>query len=542
MVHVLKDVTTRPVAQVAPAFRLGIQKPTKTPLTASAVSIRAVNVNNMKRKFYFIILPLVLLGLYLIKTALLDHARREDGEALVAEVNGAGITVTDFRMNYEFGWGRLKNLADANERKRRYLNYMINEKLFAAEGYRMGLNTSERVRNLEAGLLNELLIETLIDVDVKGRISVSKQEVEEEINKSKVSFKFRFWAEFTKERAERLREIMLKNGFLAALNLMNRANAEPRIDVAGHETGYLTHQDLAPEMFAALKDISVGEIPEPALIDGKWFIFQMVDIRRNAVTSSEYLTRYSSFEKVLFHAKLRDSITAYVDSMLTPRKFTTKGKFMRLIAAGVAEWFASSGEKNEHLALPFAEAIDHSAADQPALFALKGHLNEIAITYDDGELKLRDLLRFLKVNELKPDMESVTRREGQINERIAISLRDEFLTREATQRGYVRDSHIQKTLTTWRDKWVCEEFMNSLVRDIKSLTATNENDAKAIPALILTKAESLLEKNRITIYRDVLDTVHIDETEKSKLATFQIFRAGTNRPAFPVVDPVWAQP
>ncbi|MBI5472323.1 MAG: hypothetical protein HY961_08265 [Ignavibacteriae bacterium] len=493
----------------------------------------------MKKKFYFIIVLLVLLGLYLIKLLVLDHQSRGDGETLVAEVNGAGITVTDFRMNYEFGWGRLKNLADPIERKRRYLSYMINEKLFATEGYRMGFNASERVRNLEAGLLNELLIEKLIDVDVKGRVSVSKQEVEEEINRSKVSFKFRFWAEYTKERAERVRDIMVKDGFLAALNSMNRANAEPQIDVAAHETGYLTHQDLSPEIFAALKEIPVGAIPEPALIEGKWFIFQMVDIRRSAVTSSEYLTRYSTFEKVLFHAKLRDSITAYVDSMLTPRKFTTKGKFVQLIAAGVAEWFAPNGETNEHATLPFAEAVDRSTQDQPALFALKGHLDDVALTYDGGELKLRELLRFLKVNELKPDMESVMRRERQINERIAISLRDEFLTREAAQRGYARDTHIQKTLTTWRDKWVCEEFMNSLVRDIKSGTARDENDAKAIPALMLAKARFLSEKNSITIYSNVLDTVRIDETEKSKLATFQIFRAGTNRPAFPVVDPVW---
>ena len=75
---------------------------------------------------------------------------------IVAHVGEHAITAREFKLNYEFGFAHLKNSPD---KKFSYLGYMINETLLSIEGYRLGLDKTERVQRLEQTLLEELLVE-----------------------------------------------------------------------------------------------------------------------------------------------------------------------------------------------------------------------------------------------------------------------------------------------------------------------------------------------------------------------------------------------
>jgi len=60
---------------------------------------------------------------------------------------------------------------------------MINEALLSQEGYRLGLDNSERVKNQEAQLLEELLVEELFREKVDENITISDDEIKDAITK-----------------------------------------------------------------------------------------------------------------------------------------------------------------------------------------------------------------------------------------------------------------------------------------------------------------------------------------------------------------------
>ena len=80
---------------------------------------------------------------------------------IVAHVGDYAITARDFRLNYEFGFAQLKN---SPNKKASYLEYMINETLLSIEGYRLGLDKTDRVQKLEKALLENLLVEELFRI------------------------------------------------------------------------------------------------------------------------------------------------------------------------------------------------------------------------------------------------------------------------------------------------------------------------------------------------------------------------------------------
>ena len=56
---------------------------------------------------------------------------------------------------------------------------------------------------------------------------------------------------------------------------------------------------------------------------------------------------------------------------------------------------------------------------------------------------------------------------------------------------------------------------------------------------INAEIEKLNDLYNIEINDAVLDTITVIDFKKSKWASMQIFKYGTNKPAYPVVDPRW---
>ena len=63
----------------------------------------------------------------------------------VASIGPLNITVEEFYNSYEFGPAFVKRKKDS---KKRYLNYMINEKLLALDGYSRGVDKSDDVESV----------------------------------------------------------------------------------------------------------------------------------------------------------------------------------------------------------------------------------------------------------------------------------------------------------------------------------------------------------------------------------------------------------
>ena len=492
-----------------------------------------------------------------------DHpAGKED--QILARIGNEVITVDEFSRNYETGFGNLKT---GEDRKGTYLNYMINERLLALEGYRLGLDKSERVKTRERRLLNELLIETLLNKEVRSKVKVTPDEIRQEINKAKVSFKFRYWTEDNLQKAEEVVRDMRQRGYAAVVDDLLNRNPEKHINPRKFETRYLTYMEISSELLDAIKDLPVGEISDPVLLHGKYYIFQVLDIRRSAVTENEYKSKASSFEQIIFYRKYQQAIARYVSNLMEPRQVVTRGDAFGLLAKALQEWQEAGEEEGDD----FLRAVLKSDSHRPAMKNLKDHLDQVIVAYADGSISLKDFLKEfnpLRLNDKEYDGLNFNARLARV---IKLAIRDHFLAEEAKKMGLQEDTAVRKTLARWRNKWVFEETRDYLTRkvnlseeEVKRYFETHRMHYKlsknANPQLagflkkarrdalrdkerqiLIEKIEELKKEYPVEINRTILDTLRVIDFRKSRWATFQVFQMGTNRPASPVVDPAWGE-
>jgi len=489
--------------------------------------------------------------------------RRAPRSPVLAEIGDRKITVEDFRRNYEFGLSHLKTGPD---RKRTYLNYMINEAILAQQGYKLGLQNSERVRRLEQDLMDELLVEAWFDHEVASKITVTPQEIRDAITKAKVSWKLRYWYEPNVEFAGRVHQAMLERGYTSVVDEILRSNPEVQMQPKDFETGYLTYLDVSDELLAAIQDLPMGEISQPVEMEGGFFIFQVLDIRRQGITEYEYQERAESYRQILYYRKLNKAAAAYTAQFMTPKNVTTKGEPFRLLADALQAWAAQKQEGPRD----FLKAVRTAQPEDGKLYELGQRLGTTLVTFEGGAWTVEDYLKHLNPGVLKRHFADRSQLRNALNNEIAIAVRDHFFTEAARKKKLDRLPSVQSELTAWRNKWVFEEcrryygqnvqavddqaaadFFNAHLAqyrmrpDDQPLLAQNLERARrdAYHHQMLRRLDQVIDSLQVAfpvvVHQDVLDTIKTVEFEKSRWASMQVYKRSSNRLAVPIVDPGW---
>jgi hypothetical protein len=501
---------------------------------------------------------LVLLALALL---LACHKKIDPENIVVAQVGDRVITVGDFRKNYECGLPHLKSGPD---RKMSYLDYMIKENLLSQEGFKLGLNRSSRVQRLEEDLKNELLVEELFTKEVKDKIKVSPEEIKQAIQKSKVSWKLRYWYEPNKTYADRVCTAMRQRGYTAVVDEILGSNPELNLKPKDFETGYLTDLDTSDELLAAIESLPMGEISDPILMDGVYYIFQVTDIQRKPLTDYELTERADSYRQVLFYRKLNKAATQYVSSIMTPLNLKTKGEPFRCLADAIYEW--SKLDSLQHSSL--RQAIENATAEQKALYAARELLGQRLATFGKEGWTVAEFLDRFNPMKLKKSFNDRNRLRSALNDEIAMSVRDHVLVDMAKSKKLERSDNVQNTLREWREKWVFEECRKNYSRSIQigdedlhryfnqysdryrlrtidSLQVTWNDDRVKRDAYhnqVVTRLSQVTDSLRSTfpviVNKAVLDTITTIES-KSRWMSLQVFKNSSHRLAVPIVDPGW---
>lgn len=477
----------------------------------------------------YIFLSICLLFFCFLSSCSHNKNNYEKDEVIVAKIGNSVITVDEFRKNYELGFSNLKT---GDNPKRSYLEYMINEKLFMLEGYNYRLDETERVEKSIEVLERELLIEYLIEKEVKNKITVTNQEIRESFNKAKVSFKFRYWYESTFDKAKKVSADMKERGYAEVVEEILMNNPEYKIDPKYFETDYMNYAQISPELLVAIRDLPYGEISDPVELNDKYYIFQVLDIRRNSITENEYKSEAPSIEQVIFYKKFENELVKYGTRLLDPKAIKTKGKSFNLLADAILEW--KNIFKDDRIS--FIEMMTNNNQNYPATVALNNNLSEPFFEYDEGIVTINEFVQIFNTSKFLREFESKKQFLNYLHSKVAQSIRDYFLIKEAKSKEVYKLPQLQKELETWKNKRIYEEYRQKLIKD------SFDNKNKTIMNLdtfIKTKIENLKNLYKIEIYDAILDTITVIDFKKSKWASMQIFRYGTNKPVFPVADPRW---
>lgn len=505
-----------------------------------------------------LILFLVIILLLLSCTSKIENVN----DPIVAKIGNEVITVSDFRVNYEFGLPYLKRKLD---RKRSYLDYMIKEKILSLEGYHLGLDKSERVQKLENELFEELLVEELFTKEVHEKIKITSDQIREAINKSKVSWKLRYWVEPNADYANSVCQAMRQRGYSDVVDEILHYNAEVNLKPKDFETQYLTWLEVPSELLDAIKDLPLGEISDPIEMNGVYFIFQIVDIRQEGVLDSEYNSKAERYRQILFYRKVAEETQRYIAEFMTPKNVITKGDAFMDVADALAEW-KQMDEKGRPDFINVVEAADEN---HPALLTLKNNLQKTMVTFKNGKWTINDLLKRFNLMSVKVDTKDQNQFRSQLNQQIAIEIRDFFMVKEAKQKKLYKSNSVKRQIKEWRDKWVYEEARSYYTKDLKITEEQARNyfekfkdkykirkdnvptfssfQSQAIrdayflkeQSIIQQKVDSLKAHYPVVLNETVLDTIKTIDSKKSRWMSLQVFKRSSNRMAVPIVDPAW---
>ena len=487
----------------------------------------------------------------------------ETGEAaVVAEVGEACIRVKDFRLTFE---GAISPQKRGPNPKMAILQDMIREKLLALEGYRQGVEQRPAVRDAVHRLRNELMVEALLEEKVKSRIRISREEIEEAINKSKVSFKFRYWSEGDRATAEKVAEEMRRRGYSPVVDELIAANPEQHIDPARLTTDYLTNESVPEDILAAIGAIPIGDISQPLLRDGRYFIFQVLDIRRSGVTTHEYDNRAPEFEQKLFWTRYIKALGSYGDSLLNPLEVRTSSQSFEALAGALAWWDRQNPEDPEG----FIPAVMAGGQADPSLKRLAAMLDDRFYSAGGRITQTRDFLgefdaaRFLKKYQGQVELRSA------LHQTVGEQIRDRFLLAEAQKEDLADHPIVKEQIPLWQDKWVYSEMRKETRQNLRADSSAArrffeahkarfrlKKDQEPVFSDVAGQVRRLADQYRtaqaldsaahvyarrfpVTIHLEVLDTIRVTRFEKSPGASTQFFRSCTNRQAYPLLDPIW---
>ncbi|MFZ0391647.1 MAG: hypothetical protein WAN36_14395 [Calditrichia bacterium] len=486
-----------------------------------------------------------------------------DDSPVVATVGSEKITAAEFRRDYELGFGHLKT---GENKKKTYLNYMINEKLLAQKGYQLGLDESPAIKAAATELRQEAMIETLINQEVKSRIKVTPEEIREEINRAHVSFKLRYWPEPTLNQAQEVAQQMREKGYADVVDELISQIPERRIDPAKLTTDWLTNMDVSPKILAAVQELPYGDISEPVEINGRYYIFQVVDIKRRSITQNTYKAEASRYEQVIFYRKFKKALNNYISDLMAPKNIVTKRSSFDLLEAALREWQQTAPENREK----FLQTVNNAGEDKPVLQKLRENMDQVFFTYIDGELTLREFLYYFEADRFlarRHDKEYFTR---ELHAAVKQTIRDYFMLQKARNMDLQDSPEVEQQLKMWRDKWVYDATRDYLTRNLSAdslqlrayfekhrqrYQTSQDSSVSFRQAISRVRSDfyreqaaselrpelrQLRKQYEVSINESVLDTISVTDFQKSRWAHFEILKSGSNRPAFPSVDPMWA--
>jgi hypothetical protein len=392
---------------------------------------------------------------------------------------------------------------------------------------------------------------------------VSDAEIRDALQKSKISWKFRYWVESEPQRADKIADAMQEHGFAQVMQSLLESQPEVRLSPADFVSPYVTWMETPSELLAAIQDLPVGKVSRPIPFNDHYYIIQIMDIRREGLFEHEFEKKREQIEQVLFYRKVAEQAPQFVDGYMTPKQVTTRGAAFRRLADALAFW--KKHEPNSG----FSEAVQRANPEQGPLFDLQSHLHDPLVVHQSGQWSISEFLPFLNMANIQAHPDDRRAFRGQLNLQMAIAIRNRFFIADAEKMGLAEKPSLRSQLEDWQDKWVYEACKSIFCRSItlseaeaaayftnhksryrfgnpdsiqydrvRTLVSKDALAAKCRLALE-SKIDSLRQHYPVLVNTAILDTIQTVESSKSRWFSLAVFKSGSRRPVAPTVDPFW---
>ena len=469
-------------------------------------------------------------------------------EEIVAEVDTIKITAEEFYYSYEFGPAFPKRKSNSKET---HLNYIINEKLLALEGYEKSILEEDFANGVFNDIQSDLAAEELFREEILPKIEIDESEIEKVIEKKLIEYEIRWLYSENQQSIEHYLK-QLKNSIsfdsLFYVHINDSVFADDRQMKSSLYNIYIKN----PVFAQILDTLKAGNISVPIHTDDGWYIIKIDNIWENLITNEteQNKLRYESIE-ALTKSKMDILSDQFVNGLFSNENPIIKRDAFNILRSYLGRIVLtpekySEWELDKKLDIALSNLEIKRNDKYPGISLVVGSNNNFSL--DEFIIWYRNRDQYVKF--LKNDLIEFSK---SLENLVWLMVRDKLLTRIATQKGYDKVDWVKKQSGWWRDKISYSGYRNELANSItlnsEEISLLNENKksnsqilSEKLSEKILHKIIELRKKYKVNINKDVLDKIQVSSENDKKAIDMYIIKRGNLIPrlAYPSIDNDWA--
>ena len=485
---------------------------------------------------------------------------------IVARVGPKVITGKEFLLAYDFGPAFPKREKDS---KRRFLQFMINEKLLALDAQEHGGNARPSVIRSVAEIDHDLATEELYRQDVLGKVHISRQEMEEAVTAQRIHYSLRWIYAPTRDRIEEV-----KNGLAAGrpfdslyhASLVNPAQADDR----SWQTTRFKLMTTRPGVAGVVDTMKPGRTSVPVEGPDGWYIFSLDNISFDAITTeSDAAQQLHRASEVLTQHKADSLSDIYVDKLMREHAPVIERRTFAILCAFLGQaWLPQDLRTSMLTVLPVDRELAVAAAANPSPYA-----SDKLVTMSDRAVTLGRFLAWYNARSTLVKLSTTSGRAFQesLERLIWQMVRDGLLIERAERRHLDKLAIVKEQKGWWTDKILYASEKQALSESIavkdsllsvyfvehraryphaKGDTVTFRGAADEVrrdfvsekmTSVLFHRLVELRRKYQVTIDEDVLASLPVDSANDPKAIDVYVAKKGGTfpHPAFPTIDDDW---
>ncbi|MFO7446233.1 MAG: peptidylprolyl isomerase [Ignavibacteriaceae bacterium] len=465
-----------------------------------------------------------------------------DKQKTAASVDSIKITAEEFYLSYEYGPAFVKRKKDS---RLNHIDYMINEKLLALDGYSRSIDTVEEISSLISDYKGDLASEELFKNEILPEIKVSDPEIDTIISYKQTELEIKWLFEKDKEKIKILFDA-LNNGILFDSLFTQQLGDSVFFDERFLKTNRYLLWLKNPILAEIVDSLKIGEASVPIHVEDGWYIVKVINIWQNVVTTeSEYQKLRQEAVNAVYKKKMDMLSDQYVNELMLKNNPVIKREAFNIVRSYLGKLYLREDKYEDwQLEQKLSQSLSESQGDinNSVLISLTGK----NITIKDFLVWFRNRSQYIKFN--NSDLKSFS---ISLEKTIWRMVRDNLLAETATARGYGKSEDVIKQLTWWKDKIISSAVRNEVANSVllkmnevsgnESIKTDAELLNREFQKKFLHKILSLKQKYKVVINEDIVNAVPVSSENDPRAIEFYTVKKGglIPRTPYPTINNEW---
>lgn len=461
-------------------------------------------------------------------------------DQIVAQIDTIAITAREFYYSYEYGPAFVKRNKDSRSS---YLNYMINEKLLALDGYSRNIDKLEEAESMLEEFKSDLAAEELFKQDVLSKAEISEEEIDTAIVQKSLDVEIKWIYSNSKKEIDSFYKKLLQGDPFDSLFSLQLSDSV-FVDERSLKLNRFKLGQMNPGLVKIIDTMKIGAFSPPVYVKDGWYIIKLVNlVRAPILTETEYARLKQETVNALIKKKMDVLSDLYVHSLMLENEPVIKRKTFTVLRSYMAYYFAEPEKYKEWnksgvLNMNY-QNIDSANAGAAELVELK-----------NGSFSMNDFIywyrnRSLYIHLNNKDIQNFS---AALESMIWQMIRDRLLAAKAKERGLDKLADVKVQSSWWRDKitssMVKNEIRNSIEINFKEVNVNEDKAGKLgqeYNARLLRKILSLKKKHVVEINNEILNAIPVSSENDPKTIDFYTVKKGglIPRTPYPAIDYEW---